>query len=111
MNKKICLFLSLIVLSPLSIAASVTGKVEMLMTGPHYSGVVFVKVNTLVANKPSCSNNSTWDFSFNGNDESGKTLYSLLLSSYAAGKTVSLYGLSECSHWSTVEDLSYAIAR
>jgi hypothetical protein len=105
LNRIASLFLAVFSLLyvPASLAGSCTGcTITNIGVGPYYDSLcsstrcAFVRVQA-VASKPACATNSSWDFVLDISTDSGRSTYALLLTAYAAGKSVNMAGRNQCA--------------
>jgi hypothetical protein len=108
--KNIIIIALLLTLSHAVIAGTASGNVERILvhsSGGNGQGVaMFIMENN--ANKPACStaaNGRAWAFSLE--NESGKAMYSLLLTAQAQQKSISVKGADNCAAWSDREKATY----
>ncbi len=81
-----------------------SAKIETLMVDRAHGAKVFIKLDKTHPTPINCHANN-WQFVLDISDDLGKTLYSNLLTSYAAGKTIHLKGTSSCSLYPNIETL------
>ena len=108
--KTLQLVLVLAVVSTFTKAGTGDGKVSQITAhSENGNGEGVVMFQTEVnSNKPACSsafNGSHWTFSLE--KESGKAMYSLLLTAYAQQKSVSVVGYDNCNIWPDRESVRY----
>jgi hypothetical protein len=105
MNK--CVPLCFLV-SSLSFASNVQeSKITEVLVGERFGSKVFVALEVRPTDAPSCANNSTYSYVFDGSTESGKIKLSVVLAAYAAQKTIKIGGTGICSLYSNVENFDY----
>jgi hypothetical protein len=99
-----------------SLAGECTGcRIKSIGAGPYYDSIcsssmcVFLALDQVVSNRPSCSGNSYWHFALDISTGSGKATYALLLAAYAAGESLNVAGSNACSLSTSgvVENLYY----
>lgn len=101
------IFLLLISLTGCVNAGTVTGKITHIFSGPGFGSKVFIAIDTIVTNKPSCQANTLYAFSLDSETVGSDIWLSMLLTAYSTGKTVYLEGSNQCNLWSNIEDLKY----
>ncbi|TMP24475.1 hypothetical protein CWB99_22300 [Pseudoalteromonas rubra] len=74
-----------------------TGKITSLLTGPIYGDKLFFNVDGTINNKPSCHTNEHFDYVLDISTPSGQAYMSLIMTAYAADKTVTVTGYDKCS--------------
>lgn len=88
-------------------AAEITSaKITQLMLDRHYTDKAFIQLDKKNISAPTCHDNSTWEYVLDISDSFGKTIYSSLLASFAAGKTVNLTGTNNCALFTGIETLN-----
>ena len=74
-----------------------------------YSNFVAITVAGTPTGTTSCATGyANWSFTLSLNDAIGTNMYALLLTAFAEGKPVTLYGTGSCSEQAGVESLSLA---
>lgn len=79
-------------------------KIDTLMLDRGHGAKVYIKLNKTHSTPINCQTNS-WQYVLDISDELGKIIYSSLLASYAAGKTVNFIGTTSCSLHLNIETL------
>lgn len=81
-----------------------SAQIETLMLDRNHGEKVFIKLNKKHTYPINCHKNS-WEYILDISDDLGKSIYSSLLASYAAGTTVNFIGSSSCSLYPNIESL------
>jgi len=79
-------------------------KIKTLMLDRNHGIKVLIKLDKTQATPIGCHANS-WQYVLDISDELGRVIYSSLLASYAAGKTVNFMGTTSCSLHLNIETL------
>ncbi len=90
----------LFVMPPSSQAGTSTGVITNITVSNFNNTVTFLAGAHM--NKPACANATTDNWSFPLNDPNAKTMYALLLSAAAQGKTITVIGYS-CDSTTAIE--------
>ncbi|BFM10980.1 hypothetical protein R50072_11330 [Simiduia litorea] len=100
--KNLMFFLSLVFLSHLATAGDGSGKVKRIYAHEknNGAGVIFFSVETHTNPPTSCPGH---EWAFDANNDHGKAMYALLLSSAAQGKSVVVKGAGDCAAWNDRE--------
>lgn len=80
-----------------------TGKV-VSVTVRSSDGLVYFQIDGTPQGKPACATNNYWMIK-NENSVAGKQQHATLLAAKLAGKTISIYGLNQCTRWGDGEDV------
>ena len=103
--------LILLFASTSSMAGTASGKVTKILShtdGGNGHGVFLFTIDGQRDNAPACSisdEKKTWALSLE--KESGRAIYSLLLSAQAQGKSISVVGRGNCNSWGDSEEPRY----
>ncbi|WP_298773509.1 hypothetical protein [uncultured Shewanella sp.] len=106
MNKLIGIALLSLFSSPLYATEITSAKITQLMLDRNYTDKVFIQLDKKNTAGDTCHDNTRWEYVLDISDNLGKTIYSSLLASFAAGKTVNLKGTNNCLLYTGVETLS-----
>ncbi|GLS27786.1 hypothetical protein [Marinibactrum halimedae] len=103
--------IAILLISNSSIAGTASGQVTEIIAhtdGGNGHGVFMFYIEGQRDNTPPCSTvggGKAWAMSLE--KESGRAMYSLLLSAQAQGKTVSVFGRGNCDSWGDREEPHY----
>ncbi len=86
-------------------AGSQTGKVTSILVRQS-DGLHYFYMSGVGENKPDCASSHTYWMIKDENSTVGKTQFSMLLTAYASGKTISVIGTNSCTRWGDGEDLN-----
>ena len=102
-----CAFICSVFFVSSAYGVQTTGKIKEFYI--NKSGLVLFALDVEVNQRPSCANNSTWQYAFVVTQEpAGKEMYSFLLAAKASGQTVKVgYGISACHSSFPAVALSY----
>jgi len=89
-----------------SFGGDVNGKIVRLSVR---SDVVYVRTDPTPAEKSECATNPGWDYAFSIANETGKATLSMALAAYTSKAPVTIKSSNQCTHYSTMEDISYLI--
>lgn len=85
-NKVVSVILIIVGLINVSWAATVTTTIESLMIDRNNGDKVYIRVKSSPAN--SCTTNYSWNYVLDLSDDLGRTMYSSLLTAYAAKSAI-----------------------
>lgn len=110
--KNILSFFILTLISVNSNAASYSGKIQSIATGPNLGNTILVRVEGHSTTAPwstSCSTSSFWSFKFDSSVPGGKEAYSQLLAAYASQSLIVIEGTNSCtgSAFTDIQNMSY----
>lgn len=113
------LLLGLIALLSLSANIALAGgecggcTIKSVGVGPYYDAIcgkascTFVAVTGSIQGKPACAG-TDWNFVIDTSTISGRTSLSMLLTAYAANKSINIAGSGQCTLFSAGENFLYA---
>ena len=110
--KKIHLFLLAYLLPSLALASEANlTKIKQVLSGPEFGKQVLITVDTNPSSLPECHTNQWYNYVFDGTTPEGQMTLSLVLTAYAAQKTVLVAGTNSCTIRGGIENLKYIIAK
>ncbi len=87
-------------------ASSVTNVfVIEIHSNLNYPGYAFVRIDSLPNDPPTCSSNPFYSFVLDANSDSGKLLYNLLLTAFAASSPLDITGYGSCAMVAGIESM------
>ena len=96
------LILIITFINPNAFAGEITGKISRLLS--RSDGLHWVYISGSVSGKPACSLYSAFAIK-DENSTYGKTQISQLMTAYASGQEIKIYGDNVCTRYSTAEDI------
>jgi len=87
-------------------AGDTSGKITNILINSSRPNVAMLQVEGANSNTPSCQS-GIWEYAIDISNETGKAMYSLALTSYAAGKTVFVHGTDSCTYTNSLENIGY----
>lgn len=109
MNKLTILFLFLA--SGFALAGNQAGEIRQLAVSgrdyaPPYQNPTHVSMAGVYNDKPSCATSGYW--AIDTETDQGRVILTLLLTAYASGKNVTLWGTGNCNLWPEMETVFQA---
>ncbi|USD33646.1 MULTISPECIES: hypothetical protein [Vibrio] len=109
---KINLFLLTYLLPSLTLASETSETtIKRVLSGPEFGKQVLITVDTNPSSLPECHTNQWYNYVFDGTTPEGQMTLSLVLTAYAAQKTVVVSGTNSCTLRGGVENLKYILAK
>ena len=100
------LFLLLVLAVSPAFAGKQTGKVDMVIVRASDGLIYFTMSGGSKTESPPCATAGYWMIR-DENSNVGKQQYSMILTAYASGKTITVVGANACSRWRDGEDVDF----
>lgn len=101
-----CLLFSMLLPGLVSANANGTGVVNLI--GGSQTTVYF-SLDPVPVGRVSCNSNSGYQYAIDTSTDSGKSLYTALLTAVSSGRQLRVVGTGQCTVHSEMEDVSYWI--